>query len=46
MSRTPAPAGIAHYYPRLAKPSTLPAPHGRSSRALDPVNHEGHDDVP
>jgi hypothetical protein len=30
MSRTLAPAGIAHYDPRLAKPSTLPAPHGRT----------------
>jgi hypothetical protein len=36
MSRTPAPAGIAHYYLRLAKLSTLPTSHGRSGRAPGP----------
>jgi hypothetical protein len=33
MNQILAPADIAHYYSRLAKPSTLPAAHGRSSRA-------------
>ena len=36
MNRTLAPAGIAHYDPRLTKPSTLLAPHGRSCRATGP----------
>jgi hypothetical protein len=31
MQRTLAPAGTAHYYPRLAKLSTLPALHGCSN---------------
>ena len=32
MNRTLAPAGIAHYDPRLAELSTLPASHGCRSR--------------
>ena len=32
MDRTLAPADIAHYDPRLAELSTLPASHARSSR--------------
>jgi hypothetical protein len=36
MSRTLAPADFAHYYPRLAKLSTLPASHDRSGRAPGP----------
>jgi hypothetical protein len=32
MDRTLAPADIAHYDPRLAALSTLPASHARSSR--------------
>ena len=32
MNRTLAPADIAHYDPRLAKLSTLPASHASSSR--------------
>ena len=31
MNRTLTPADIAHYDPRLAELSTLPASHGRSS---------------
>jgi hypothetical protein len=30
MNRIPARAGIAHYYPRLAKVSTLPSSHACS----------------
>jgi hypothetical protein len=32
MNRTLAPAGIAHYDPRLAELSTLPTSHARRSR--------------
>ena len=37
MNRTLAPAGIAHYYSRLAKLSTLPASHRRRSRPCTPT---------
>jgi hypothetical protein len=33
MIRTLTSAGIAHYYPRLAKLSTLPPSHADSSRS-------------
>ena len=47
MNRTLAPADIAHYGPRLAELSTLPASHAaQPSRCPDPVINGGHDDVP
>ena len=45
MNRTLAPADIAHYGPRLAALSTLPASHAVQV-APDPVINGGHDDVP
>jgi hypothetical protein len=36
MNRTLVPADIAHYYPRLAKLSTLPASHVSSSWPCTP----------
>ena len=43
MNHILAPADIAHYYSRLAQPSTLPA-----AAAVHPrdVNHGERDDVP
>jgi hypothetical protein len=37
MNCTLAPADIAHYYPRLAKLSTLPTSHRLSSRPRTPT---------
>ena len=44
MDRTLALSDIAHYGPRLAALSTLPASH--AVQVPDPVINGGHDDVP
>lgn len=45
MSRTLAPADFAHYYPRLAKLSTLPHRTTAEDVHPDPANNGGHDDI-